>query len=143
MLVGGMPISNWGIHNVPKDVILSLAPKVEKVKSMNITPETDAPLTEEQIFLRALRREFGRHQPLPASDFYGNKIDWNTTKIIPMKYGDGSTVPNIDLSTPKDMPTLSGTLRPTDYLSGQAENHHLFHLAKSWLRQAEILSNMQ
>ena len=53
-----MQIANF-LSNVPKDVLLRNASKIERLAAADIPPEQNGvPLTDDQIALRALWREF-------------------------------------------------------------------------------------
>ncbi|MCL1877984.1 MAG: hypothetical protein FWF80_03935 [Defluviitaleaceae bacterium] len=138
-----MNIPNWGIHNVPTTVLERWRPKLEKLAAKGIPPESppvwSCPqngLTDEQLLLREMRREFERHQPLPSHDHHGNKIDWanNPIRILRFTSGAGNELP-VPPSTPAH---INQTNLQQNLLSSHSEK---MVMLKSWLRQAEILNN--
>jgi len=51
------------ISGLPTSVLQRIAPDVERLAGREIAPESDAPLTEDQLALRRIRREVMSHNP--------------------------------------------------------------------------------
>ena len=124
-----MQTSFFGIqNNVPKETLIRLAPKIERLAGKNIPPESDSPLTEDQIALRKLAREMGRYNR-PKFGPSGDKIDWSSV----IQFEINATTKN-SVNTPVSPGINPGCLQ----ISKEIHSTTMMVLS-SWMKKIEIL----
>jgi hypothetical protein len=123
------------MQTMPNDMILRNADKVKRLSAANIQPENCSPLTEEQIELRALWREFSRVE-LSDTDL----IDRNGNKMQvcnALKTGNSNVTGTISAPSPSLV-----TAEESQAIQRNAARLHSekMTMLSSWLRKVEILS---
>ena len=123
-------MTNWAsnqIKNIPNNVLLQNASKVERLLSSDVPPEQhDAPLTEEQIALRGLWRIFNK---VDVANLNAMGRDGTPLRFLDIT-GEAATA-----TSQSPNPEAFRTIQPS-----QSSIHAMkMAMLGAWMKQVEIL----